>query len=633
MGKSILNVRGSHETLQASFCQVCQLFALLKTSDLDNSSSSLRAISAKWLFTKPTSNYPHLKDTTLLSIDSESNLRRFKKRKQMGHVIAVEPLSTPATFLQPRRVNLEKIDFPLIRFWMNQCNNKHPASCKPENITYPQDFKVIDCKGKAIISPKVNCSYVALSYVWGNTCRSNLNHPNTWPQVVKDSIAVALKLECDYLWVDRLCIDQDDPLKHEQMKRMDEIYSGAKFTIIDATGDDRTYGLSGVTLPRQPNPPRAYVEIDGVKLTYLHTPPADKIRSSRWASRGWTYQEGILSRRRIFFTSDQVMFQCNNMTCLEAFAIPMDALQKSNGNGGHRQPHLNDIEPILMAKQNLDGHLMAYSKRDLKYDEDSLNAFLGILSHYSGPGKPYVHFLGSPIHRVKGSMINAWYHLEPAKRRDQFPSWSWTGWKGEVKLTSRSNPDHEIGLMTENGDRTSLEKYIKACDDNQTLPMKHVIELTGKMTTFSFKHIKWSLEPNVRNNGLDEPKLQDGPWAILPLTTDIRCYSFLYLDDASLAAESQFELPVIVLELGTESKNHNIIILVLKESSDHYERVGLITIRHAFQITNEDDRWKGQPKQVIYLDKAERWLPRAPISEPLTHIWLQGTEKKTILVK
>ncbi|XP_044724639.1 uncharacterized protein HRG_02535 [Hirsutella rhossiliensis] len=34
------------------------------------------------------------------------------------------------------------------------------------------------------------------------------------------------------------------------------------------------------------------------------------VRNRRWNTRGWTYQELLLSRRLLFFTDSQVYFQC-----------------------------------------------------------------------------------------------------------------------------------------------------------------------------------------------------------------------------------------------------------------------------------------------------------------------------------
>ena len=48
-----------------------------------------------------------------------------------------------------------------------------------------------------------------------------------------------------YLWVDALCLVQDDePEMQKATDRMDEIYQGAVFTIVAAIGKDVTVGSS-----------------------------------------------------------------------------------------------------------------------------------------------------------------------------------------------------------------------------------------------------------------------------------------------------------------------------------------------------------------------------------------------------
>lgn len=199
-------VNDSHDELQSSACEVCQLFALLKPSALDTSTCSLRAVPLSKLFTNRNAyEHPLQPDTSLLFIDSEMNEPRPDRRRHMGHVIAVEPL--PEAFANPehRPFNHEAIDFPQIKEWIEYCDKNHLQRCKPEKFTLPPKFKVIDCREPedinreepTVVSVGDDCEYAALSYVWGNI-------EDKFPQVVKDSIKVARQLKCEYLWVDRL---------------------------------------------------------------------------------------------------------------------------------------------------------------------------------------------------------------------------------------------------------------------------------------------------------------------------------------------------------------------------------------------------------------------------------------------
>ncbi|KAF5652416.1 hypothetical protein F25303_3293 [Fusarium sp. NRRL 25303] len=546
------------------------------------------------------------------------NEPRPDRRRHMGHVIAVEPL--PEAFANPehRPFNHETIDFPQIKEWIEYCDKNHLQRCKPDKFTLQPNFKVIDCREPEdinreepnVVSACDDCEYAALSYVWGNV-------EDKFPQVVKDSMKVARQLKCEYLWVDRLCINQDskDPNKQEQINKMDAIYSRAVFTIIDAAGTNCNSGLAGITFPRISSPKQRCVQVDGVKLTYLGTPPAEKIRSSTWGSRGWTYQEGLLSHRRIFFTNEQVIFQCNNMTRLESFTIPMNVLHRLDSPNTKKKPILKDTEPLFLPLKEIGTHLMEFR---------ILNA--------GCRNEKYFHFLGNPFFlEKKGWLINAWYHVKPGARNVDFPSWSWTGWKGEIKMTSHNTPDHDLRLIREDGRSISLDDYRTAYNTNPPQPMKLAIQLEGMMTMMSFELIKWGSETTIPKRMFNQAAVQDGPWAILPLTTDVTCYSFLYLDNEAMTDLHHFELPIMVLEFGIESRDHNIIILVLREEGDLYERVGMVNIRGGFESSNKAR--KAPAKLTMYKDKSGRWMTLAPISNPRDCIWQKDLKKKTIVLQ
>ncbi|KAF5707195.1 hypothetical protein FMUND_11249 [Fusarium mundagurra] len=589
------------------------------------------AVYVNWFFTqRKVLKHPVQTDTIVLFIDSENGTRKPLRRRHMGHVIAIEPSLDSIASLRPRiirnEVNYES--FGMIKGWMTYCRQNHLEVCKSDKLPTPRDFKVIRCCDSEIISAPPGCNYAALSYVWGDIEYPDPNDHNKFPRVVVDSIKVASELGCHYLWVDRHCIDQKDPDKKKQIQRMDEIYSQADFTIIDASGTDCTHGLSGVRASRRLHQPHGRVRVNGVNLIYLGTPPTDNIQASRWASRGWTYQEGVLSRKRIFFTNEQVIFQCNTMTCQESFSLHMDALHSETQSNKRKKPTLLDTEPISLIDNDIGEHLMEFSKRDLKYDKDSLDAFLGILNVYQrNYGR--IHLLGNPLNERNGNMINAWYHPKPGTRKFDFPSWSWTGWKGAIKMTSYKNWDPKLRLVTTNGDSIPLDEYVDKSNPNYLRGVKPVIEMRGRMTKLSFEFIKWGSEqPIYRNRIVNEPQVEDGPWAILPLTEEITCYSFLYLDNEALAGLYQYQLPVMVLQLGTTLENQYTIILALRETGDAFERVGLIIIRDAFE--SDVEKWNTDPRPNVYKDRTGKWITRAPIPEPQDPIWLQETKEMTI---
>ena len=93
--------------------------------------------------------------------------------------------------------------------WIDDCADNH-RMCEPGTHSLTHTLQVIDCKDPEIFIkaqpetvdlPKDGI-YAALSYVWGDV-------DHEFPQVVRDSITVALQLNCEYLWVDRHVCEMD----------------------------------------------------------------------------------------------------------------------------------------------------------------------------------------------------------------------------------------------------------------------------------------------------------------------------------------------------------------------------------------------------------------------------------------
>lgn len=61
----------------------------------------------------------------------------------------------------------------------------------------------------------------------------------TFPRSIRETITLVSELGERYLWIDSLCIVQDDEtVKHGQVTNTDAIYGNASFTIIAAGGED-----------------------------------------------------------------------------------------------------------------------------------------------------------------------------------------------------------------------------------------------------------------------------------------------------------------------------------------------------------------------------------------------------------
>lgn len=142
-----------------------------------------------------------------------------------------------------------KLDYSPVVQWLEYCKLHDKKLCGSKEPQLP-GRKVIDCNSLSVIFALPLCSYATLSYVWGdskrdcNSAETTRNDatgslPQFLPATIRDIMTVTKNLGLQYLWIDRFCIDQNNPEeKHDQIRQMDVIYARAKITIIAAAGED-----------------------------------------------------------------------------------------------------------------------------------------------------------------------------------------------------------------------------------------------------------------------------------------------------------------------------------------------------------------------------------------------------------
>lgn len=194
---------------------------------------------------------------------------------------------------------------------------------------------------RAVSAQRPQAQYCALSYCWGphedaktqtKTTRRVLRHHldglefDDLSPVIQDAVKTARNLDIPYLWVDSLCILQDDNSDWQrQCSQMSQIYGNALVTLIAADSKSCNegflnpkrrmlrfpYDLEGRTHTRGSfmmyftDVVRGETFVDWSKLIrVLHR----DLSSSRWARRGWTFQEEAMAGARIIFGNQGVYF-------------------------------------------------------------------------------------------------------------------------------------------------------------------------------------------------------------------------------------------------------------------------------------------------------------------------------------
>lgn len=395
-----------------------------------------------------------LRDNTWSSIDT--NLIQ-------AHYTCKYIVSQPQGLTGPIRIVKDHIqDYEIFKDWINLCRAYHTKVCTVEISNSVLFQKLIDCETRIII-PASNHPYVALSYVWGlNSEKSSFSEtlPPNLPNTIEDTISVTLKLGFRYLWIDRYCINQQSEEEREaQIPAMDIIYQKAEVTIIAAAGSDPSYGLPGVGNKKREEHARTTCHKVGrdFLITTESAYPLLSISNSIWKTRAWTYQEAILSRRRLVFADEEVYFECFGMHCSESHNFPLLDMHREDMQGfKHTFCQGKEVGMFPKGVGTTDLAILhrieEYSKLNLTYPEDVLRGISGILNSFRRLG--IRHYAGIPIlpRRPRKTQLEAtewtltmgflfsllWEIKSPSERRTgsgvaEFPSWSWAGWYGPVE--------------------------------------------------------------------------------------------------------------------------------------------------------------------------------------------------------
>jgi len=328
---------------------------------------------------------------------------------------------------------------------------------------------------QCIVDATKDCRFIALSYVWGGAktlgaVKSNIEELRRsngltiaakdlpLAQTILDAIELVRQIDESYLWVDNLCIVQDDEEDlRNQIDAMDQVYGAAVMTIIAAGGDDANAGLAGV----RPSSRTITQLVEKVSATTSLAVPIQAkfyVDESTWNSRAWTYQERLLSKRFLIFSPNGVVWHCRSVLWYEDYILEAEHVEDNEMMGFDQRLRFLNPQPgwtvnwevapqtknqvRLFRSPTMDNFVWViseYTRRKLTYNADILNAFAGIQRVLS-LGFSEGSFQGLPIAHLDFATL--WAPGEALKRREQscefecskfmFPSWSWAGWIGRV---------------------------------------------------------------------------------------------------------------------------------------------------------------------------------------------------------
>lgn len=278
--------------------------------------------------------------------------------------------------------------------------------------------------------------YAALSYCWGlalatdstqqlrttaDSLESMKEHVSekVIPATILDAIKVCKALSIQYIWVDTLCIIQDELADWERESAyMTAIYKNAFVTICTPSASASTEGFLARDrrLVQIPFHSRVSPSINGTynlvasgtcRDCVLYGWPNLDVDNTSWASRGWTLQEYQMSNRLLIFGESMVHFHCREGASENGYQI--------RGSHGLRMISRLDYPNQVITTSHLAWTVMRteYGARNFTFVEDRLPAISGMAKDLvDSTGDEYLAGLWKTD--LPCSLVwNAWCHEKP----------------------------------------------------------------------------------------------------------------------------------------------------------------------------------------------------------------------------
>lgn len=290
--------------------------------------------------------------------------------------------------------------------------------------------------------------YIALSHRWGQTqpltttkgTIGNWKQTIPWkhvPQAFRDAITVTRELGTRYLWIDSLCIIQDDHDDwSEQAPEMCSIYSNALLTISATRCDE---GCTDTLFPDFQHS----VTVDGdPSITVAVRAEGPHVSSPTHyplLQRAWVFQERLLSRRILHFGYDELNWECMEKAWCECDPNTIYATLPHLKSSRSRNP-TSALAPNFPTSAHHDmwrRMIYWYTQQQLTFSTDRGPAILGLAKEHMTLTRPKnsVYLSGLWSDSLVGDLaweVTAVVVAGPvrpgttAELRLPGPTWSWT---------------------------------------------------------------------------------------------------------------------------------------------------------------------------------------------------------------
>lgn len=301
----------------------------------------------------------------------------------------------------------------LIDHWMSSCTN-HPL-CNSYNLDQahqpkemPHRLLAIHERGDSLVvklwEPCLEddpVPYATLSHCWGESAQGFLKLTYSeiprltaglaleeLPTTYADAVRMTWRLGKRYIWIDSLCIIQDDRDDwHAEALRMASIYENSAFTIAAlGSGPHQSLFTRRDPLPFRPCQVfekgnksvfayrRGKVSVTTHYRTHLDDAPLNR--------RAWVVQERLLSPRVLYLGGSEVVFECRTATFSETWPEGHRPFQFLKSAFAAHNNQLRRCSPDCRERFDVAWHniVRLYTQSRLSFESDRLIALQGIIA-------------------------------------------------------------------------------------------------------------------------------------------------------------------------------------------------------------------------------------------------------------
>lgn len=352
-----------------------------------------------------------------------------------------------------------------------------------------------------IPSNKERARYVALSHCWGktNSCITTKTNIDRYtrdipaadiPKTFWDAIQITARLGISYLWIDSLCIVQDDAEDWQRESgQMATVYSDAYLSIAATRSTDDKNGF----LSSRKQPASDYISVDlvygkhserGLDMLQVYFIAGrnfvnmQHIELEPLMTRGWCLQERLLSTRTLGFGRAQNYFECERLRVSETGVHVSDRrMQVSSREVIHPV-----FDPTRRPRLNFSGWykmIELVSRRKFKYSSDQLPAMSGLARKVHGRLASGGHLKNEPWPSYYAGLwgydlVNGllWFatgkpHSVPSAYLA--PSWSWAATDQAVSFMPDSARDSSLDMTVYAKSRAEAITQLNFIDVKTTL--------------------------------------------------------------------------------------------------------------------------------------------------------------------